>query len=211
MKTDSILFDLDGTLWNATHTTTKFFQGRLKELGYDVVIPQPLVQSAMGMLVEEIAEVYFKDFPAEERLHMMHTANIGKADFLRAHGGILYPQVEETLALLSKKYKLFLVSNCTEEYLDAFYAAHHLERYFTDFENSGRTGMPKDHNIRLVVDRYQLQAPVYVGDIDKDRLAANAANVRFVFASYGFGQVNDYAAKVDHFADLPAVMETLEV
>ncbi len=202
MKIDSLLFDLDGTLWNATFTTTRFFESRLRALEYPIVIPQPLVQSAMGLLVEEIAELYFKDFPADKRLEMMLSANEGKAAYLKEHGGILYPHVEETLAKLAQQYKLFLVSNCTEEYLDAFFGAHGLGKYFTDFENSGRTKMGKAHNIKLVVERNHLQHPVYVGDIEKDRQASVEAGVPFVYAAYGFGDVEQYDARVDSFEQL---------
>lgn len=208
MQVDSIIFDLDGTLWNATHTTTKFFETRLKELSYDVELKQPLIQSVMGLQVHEIAEIYFKDFPKEQQLPMMLLANTGKADFLREHGGILYPEVETTLQILAQKYKLFIVSNCSEEYLDAFYQAHHLDKYFLDFENSGRTGLSKAENIQLVVNRHQLQSPVYVGDIEKDRQAAQQANVPFIYAAYGFGNVLEYDAKIDTFAELVNVVDT---
>lgn len=202
MKIDSMLFDLDGTLWNATYTTTRFFESRLRELEYPITIEQPLVQSAMGLLVEEIAQIYFKDFPAEKRVEMMLNANEGKAAYLKQHGGILYPDVEATLEKLSKRYKLFLVSNCTEEYLDAFFSAHGLQKYFADYENSGRTKMGKAHNIKLVVERNQLQNPVYIGDIEKDRLAAVEAGIPFVFAAYGFGDVQKYDAKIEQFNQL---------
>ena len=72
----------------------------------------------------------------------------------------------------------------------------------TDFECPGNTGLGKGPNIRLVMERNGLKAPVYVGDIESDRQAAAEAGIPFCHASYGFGSVEapDYA--VSSFPDL---------
>lgn len=64
---------------------------------------------------------------------------------------------------LSDTYDLFIVSNCQDGYIESFYEYHKLERYFKDYENPGRTGLSKGENIKLVIDRNNLDAPVYVG------------------------------------------------
>ena len=69
-----------------------------------------------------------------------------------------------------------------------------MEGYFTDWECSGRTGLPKGENIRLVVERNHLQAPVYVGDTRLDYEAAQQAGVPFIHAAYGFGTIEGVTA-----------------
>lgn len=72
---------------------------------------------------------------------------------LAEQGGMLYEKVGEVLKVLSKKYKLLIVSNCQSGYIEAFYEYHKLQKYFVDFENPGRTGLTKGENINLVIER----------------------------------------------------------
>lgn len=41
-------------------------------------------------------------------------------DYLTAHGGELYPDVEKTLDELSESYDLYIVSNCQRGYIESF-------------------------------------------------------------------------------------------
>ena len=110
--------------------------------------------------------------------------------------------MEETLQKLSARYPLFIISNCEDGYIQSFLEAHQFGTYFTDFECPGRTGLLKADNIRLMKERHHLTSPVYVGDTDGDRTAAEAAGVPFVFAAYGFGSAMRYDYKIDSFEQL---------
>ena len=62
-------------------------------------------------------------------------------------------RTEQTLAALSARCPLFLVSNCQDGYIEAFFQAHGLGRYFTDYENPGRTGLPKADKMEFIVQK----------------------------------------------------------
>ena len=47
-----------------------------------------------------------------------------------------------------------------------------------------------------------LKNPVYIGDTQGDANAANAANVPFIYAEYGFGEVEVFEDKIESFEDL---------
>ena len=128
--------------------------------------------------------------------------------YLREHGGVLYPQLEETLEALSQKLPLFIVSNCNAEYIPCFLDAHHMHSYFQDWECIGRTGKQKWENILLVAERNHLKAPVYVGDTVLDQEAAQKAGVPFYHAAYGFGQVEGVPAAA-RFEDIPAALAAM--
>lgn len=198
---DSILFDLDGTLWDSTYTIADYFKNRLKELNYNVILDQPKVQSIMGCTMTEIADIYFSDYPKEIRMDMLNEVNKYKSEYLIKHGGFLYDDVEKMLDLMSKKFRLFIVSNCTQDYLEAFFTHHKLEKYFEGYENA-RTNLNKDENIKLVIKNYNLKNPVYVGDIEKDRISANNANIPFIHAEYGFGKVENKLFAIQKPMDL---------
>ncbi|NDI36267.1 HAD family hydrolase [Chengkuizengella sediminis] len=51
-----------------------------------------------------------------------------------------------------------------------------------------------------------LKSPIYVGDIVGDINAAKIAGIPFMYASYGFGNVEQYDYKIDRFDDILDVL-----
>ena len=129
--------------------------------------------------------------------------------YVAANGGVLFPGVAETLDLLSRRYPLFIVSNCQDGYIEAFFQAHGLGKYFRDYENPGRTGLPKGDNIALVVRRNGLKNPLYIGDTQGDFDAASRAGVPFLHAAYGFGRIDRPVPSVAAFAAIPDAIRRL--
>ncbi len=190
MKYDGVLFDLDGTLWNATEAIAVSWEMALKDAPD---IPRaPTVrelEGVMGMTAEQLMAALFPHITKERGAELFARCCEVENQYLLQHGGVLYEGIEELLKTLSQKLPLAIVSNCNIEYAPCFLKAHGLEKYFADWECSGRTGLPKGENIKLVAGRLGLQAPVYVGDTALDYEAAQAAGVPFVHAAYGFGKV----------------------
>lgn len=201
-KFDGLLFDLDGTLWDAAGTCAKAWNESLRQLGYQQVIEVDAVRAASGLQIETIFRQRFGFIPEERHGELLTCYRQKQADFLQQFGGELYPQVREVLLALKKQYPLFVVSNCLSGYIEHFIGFHRLEGIFNDTECSGRTGRPKTENIKLIAERNGLKAPVYIGDTVWDQEAAQAAAVPFIYAAYGFGKVEGAAEKIDRFSDL---------
>ena len=127
---------------------------------------------------------------------------------LRHAGGILYPQLAETLETLAKDYALFVVSNSQDGYVQAFLDWSGL-RCFRDYEMAGRTGLDKGENIRLVMARNGVNRAVYVGDTQGDADAAKKAGVPLIFAAYGFGRVADAEYVIQEISALPSILEQI--
>lgn len=206
---DSILFDLDGTLWNAVPEVAKSWTLGLKQLGIDrPPITAEELFPCMGLLLPDIVDrlVPGLDREGQDRV-IAHCCKV-ENDYLARHGAALYPGEEEVLAALSQKYSLFVVSNCEKGYIEAYFQGTGMGKYFTDFESAGNTGLTKAENIALVVKRHSLQKPVYVGDTTLDRASAQAAGVPFVHAAYGFGKVEGVPA-IHSLEELEGVLEKL--
>ncbi len=206
---DGILFDLDGTLWDATPEITHCWNLALQKHR----VPRPPltleeIRSCMGLVLDDIAQQRMPTLSPEKQREVIRDCCAIEMDYLSRHGAALFPQEEETLAVLAEQYPLFVVSNCQDGYIQAFYAGTGLEKYFKDFECAGRTGRPKSENIALMVRRYGLKAPVYVGDTALDCSSAREAGVPFLHAAYGFGKLEGVPA-VQAFAQLPAALERL--
>lgn len=203
MDIDSIIFDLDGTLWDSSKTVaqswTKVVQGSPYGKGK---ITEEDLSKTMGLQIQEIAAILFDYLDEEKQMELILACCQQEQDDLLRNGGILYPQLEEALLALSKKYRLFIVSNCQVGYIETFYAFHKLEKYFLDFENPGRTGLSKGGNIQLIMERNHIKKAVYVGDTQGDMLSAKFAGIPFVFASYGFGKPEKYDYIIEKPIDL---------
>lgn len=190
---DSILFDLDGTLWDTTAALAEVWQRALMdEPGISRTITREDMAGVMGMTSTQLMHTLFPGLPEKESAELFDRLCAVEDEYLRVHGGILYDGLEDALGELSAKVPLAIISNCGPEYIPTFFEAHGLGKYFTDWECIGRTGLPKGGNIRLVAERNNFKSPVYVGDTIMDCEAAGQAGVPFIFAAYGFGKVEGF-------------------
>lgn len=200
---DGIIFDVDGTLWNSTEIVAEAWTAYLREKEkMNITITSERLMSLFGQLLPDIAKALFPDFSEEEQLRIIDACCQAEHEALLRQCAPLYEDLEETLAALSKKYPLFIVSNCQAGYIEVFLKATGFGKYFTDHLCPGDTGMAKGANIRQIVKVHSLKAPVYVGDTMGDFTACEEAAVPFIFASYGFGQVEHPYAVIQKPADL---------
>lgn len=203
MISKNLIFDIDGTLWDATHQITEAYNEIItKENKHYPLITPEMMASVMGLLIPDIADRFFPYLSKSERLAFIERCCNNENNYLKTHGGILYPHVKKVLARLATSHNLFIVSNCQDGYIDSLFTAHPIQQYFKDSECSGRTGLPKGKNIRLLMERNHLKDAIYIGDTQKDKEACEEAQIPFIYASYGFGSVDSYDYKIDQFDQL---------
>ncbi|MCD8048766.1 MAG: HAD family hydrolase [Clostridia bacterium] len=206
---DGIIFDLDGTMWDSCDAVLIAWDETSRKYGCGALTKKDM-QGIMGMVIKDAGVKLFGKYVGEEKAKEI-AAECAEREiaYLEKMGGKLYPKLCETLSELKKKYPLFIVSNCENGYIEAFMKYHDTAKFFDDYEHCGRTGLTKDGNIKLLTKRNNLKSPVYVGDTQTDRDAANAAGAAFIYAAYGFGTVDSFDAEIETFADLPNALETL--
>lgn len=200
---DSIIFDLDGTLWDSRKTVAAAWNAAIEQ---NSLLVEPLtledLKAMMGLQMQDIMKNLFPQYSESVRDELIKTCGDMECVYLNKSGGELYPQVEAVLGRLAERFPLYIVSNCQEGYIEAFLKFHQLEAYFLDFENPGRTGLSKGENIRLLMERNHLKNPVYIGDTKGDKQAAEFAGIPFVFAAYGFGEVEAADFEIGSFEEL---------
>lgn len=198
---DSIGFDLDGTLWSSMNCITSSWQ-RVAE-GYNLPLPtDEQIRSVMGLNRIDLMNRLFPNMNKNLSEKFFDEATVACVGELREHGGILYDGVEETLAELSKHFKLYIVSNCQESYMDAFLSYHKLGKYFCDTVFENPETLSKGENIKEVITKHDFKNSLYIGDTQGDKNAASLADIPFGFAAYGFGTVDGYDYKFDSFRDI---------
>ena len=202
-----IIFDMDGTLWDSSKgVAISWTEIVNKEYDKERVITAEDIQGVMGRTMDKIADALFAELSKEERMSLLRKCCIYENAYLKEHGGILFPQLEETFKALRENYDLFIVSNCQAGYIEAFLDHYGFWHYFKDIECYGNNDLPKSENIKKVVERNHLEKAVYVGDIQGDYDATMAAGLPFIHAAYGFGTIAQETAKVDSFAELIKVV-----
>ena len=200
---DSIIFDLDGTLWDSRKEVASAWSEVIR--GYDYERKEVTFQEVndlMGKTIDEIEDILFPKLLKEKRTEILYECCENENSYLRKYGAKLFDNLESTLDKLSKKYRLFIVSNCQPGYIEAFLDYYNLNKSFEDHECPKSAEIVKSDNIKLIKNRNNLKNPVYVGDTQGDANATKDAELEFVFASYGFGNVDEYQYKIEKIEDL---------
>lgn len=212
MDAESIIFDLDGTLWDSSENVAASWdetvRGLKDPLLKNVRITGKDIRGVMGMTMDGIAKKLFPMLSATKQIEVLDMCAENENNFLAANGGRLYEGAEETLSELSKAHRLFIVSNCQSGYIEAFFEYCGLERFFTDYLCWGDTGKPKDETIRLLMARNNVTSAAYVGDTAGDCNSAYKAGIPFVHAAYGFGRdmpEDRIAARAENIAELTGI------
>jgi phosphoglycolate phosphatase len=207
-KFDSIIFDLDGTLWDSTANVALAWQEAINKVDY---VNEPMtrekIRSVTGMAYNLIFDTMFPYLEKDKRDEFMAICAKSELEMLHNHGGELYPELNKTLAYLDRKYKLFIVSNCQNGYIEVFLKLSQMGHYFSGHQCYGTKGNPKAENIKDIVNDNHLKTPVYVGDTQGDYDAASKAAVPFIFANYGFGKVETgQIATISTFGELAGML-----
>ncbi len=202
MKYDSVIFDLDGTLWNSTPEIFKSWTEVFSKYD-DLKLPTfDEIMACMGLSDIDLMKKLFPDIKTSRARELFGECNKNENIYLTKHGATHYEGVYELLETLSKKTKVFIVSNCGLGYIESYMSSMKTEPFITDFECFGNTRKPKSDNIESVVKRNNLQNPVYVGDTVWDMESAKKAGVDFIYATYGFGDFNCNYEKIEKPLDL---------
>ena len=203
-----IIFDMDGTLWDSSENVAKSWDEVVrKEKSGLRRIEKEDIQNVMGLTMTDIAKSLFPMLEEEEAFALTDRCGEYENAYLRRFGGVLYPQLEDTLKILAGRYPLYIVSNCQKGYIEAFLDYYDFWKYFQDIECFGNNNMGKAYNIGLVIKRNRLDHAVYVGDIQGDYNASKEAGADFVHAAYGFGHIKERVPAVSAFAKLPEVLK----
>jgi len=202
MKThDSLIFDLDGTLWDSTQACAEGWTQGVRQLDphSKAFSPEDLA-SIMGMTFDKAVEKLLPETPQQDRKKLEQICYEKEMEQIQKMGAAFYEGVFEGIKTLSEHYPLYIVSNCLEDYLVLFYEMSGLKKYFKDAECFGRTGKPKNSNIEAVIKRNQLVTPAYIGDTSGDQRAALAAGATYYHVNYGFGTPSQ---ECERFASFP--------
>ena len=203
MKKQGIIFDMDGTLWDSAANVAESWNEAIRQDGrLNKALTETDIKGVMGKTMDVIAKLLFPEISEKEQETLLAECCRIENDYLREHGGVLYPDLEDTFKELKKTYELYIVSNCQSGYIEAFLDYYKLHDLIEDTECYGNNEKSKGENIALLYRRNALDDAVYVGDIQGDYDASRKAGIGFIHAAYGFGIVPEAQYKIQAFSEL---------
>ena len=108
---DSIIFDVDGTIWNSTDVVAQAWNKVLEKEQLDIRVTADQLKGLFGRLLPDIARVILPEQSEAEQLRIIDICCEEEHALLRQKGAPVYEGLEDTLKELSKRYPLFVVSN----------------------------------------------------------------------------------------------------
>ena len=199
MKFESLIFDIDGTLWDSRALVAEGYNIQLKAEGLEHLYTNAeALRPLFGKVMTEIADVILASIDPSERYALMERCMKTENDYLFANEcRIGYPRVKETLAELAKKHRLFIVSNSQCGYPELCIEKLGLSEYIEGHMCFGDTGTSKGQTIRTLMAKHDIENCAYIGDTQGDLEACREAGVPFIFAAYGLGSADAWDAKIE--------------
>lgn len=206
MTPESLIFDIDGTLWDSRALVAQGYNLQLRAEGLDhLCVDAETLRPLFGKTMTEIADSLFGSIPEEARYSLMARCMETEQGYLRQNPcRIGYPGVKETLEMLSTRHRLFIVSNSEKGYPELTMDKLGIAHLFQGHLCFGDTGAHKGITIQRLMEAHGISDAVYIGDTQGDMEASYFAGIPFIFAAYGFGSPEKYNAKIDAF---PALAE----
>lgn len=206
-----IIFDVDGTLWDACKVIAESWNDYLRKYAsdVDVVLTEEDMRRVMGMTMKDIVDTLFPMIEERRRSELSAEIFRYEVEYMENKGGVIYPDVVEIMRELAKEYHVYICSNCQLGYIEDFIKNAKVEDVVEDFVSYGETEKTKDYNIRLVVERNQLDAAVYVGDTQGDYESTCKAGLPFIYARYGLGEVKDEVPAINCMKELPMAVKKI--
>ncbi len=212
-EVDSIIFDNDGTLFQADLVSFPAIVSACKDLMkiHDIKIPIPSkdeINSHIGLpssdffkqLLPTPHDQYLDEF---EQLATQHEIN----NIRKGLGG-LYPGVTETLTELKKlNYSLGVITNAGISYFNAVAETFHYNQLFDAYLCLGdRKHLSKTDLLKELLDHFKSKKAAVVGDTKSDLQAAKKHKCLTIATLYGYGKKNELESAHEKISDFPQLL-----
>lgn len=207
----NIIFDVDGTLWDSTDVVADSWNAAIRDtVGIEANLDGDKLKQLFGKTMDEIGLAMLPMLDKKKRDEVCLVCYKYEDEYLLNNSGVFYNGVRETIDELSKQYDLYIASNCQTGYIETAMRYGGFADKIKDFICFDDTKLPKGENIKILMQRNNIKEAVYVGDIQGDFEASKVAGIPMIYASYGFGTVENPDYTIKDIRELPALMEKIK-
>lgn len=201
MTFESIIFDVDGTLWDSRALLAEAYNAQLAAEGITGLhVTAEILKPLFGKPMNELADGLFGGVvDAPERYALMDRCILRMDQHMEDHAGVHmgYPELRATMEQLKKSHRLFIVSNGQKGYPQMAANKLGLADLMDGYLSWGDTGKSKGQTILQLMATHNIESAVYIGDTQGDLEACEEAGIDFIWAAYGFGAPAHWVAKAD--------------
>jgi phosphoglycolate phosphatase len=201
MRHDAIIFDIDGTLWDASRASAEGWNSGLAKLGINKKVSTEQLRNVAGSPYEKCVDTLLPGLK-EKYPDLLQTLNDCETEAVQSRGGDFFNGAIEGVQALAGEFKVFLVSNCQKWYLNLFLDFSGLKPALAGFDCHGLSGLPKNEMLSRIKSNYFLINPVYVGDTASDEASARLAGIKYVHVAWGFGEPGRETRTVSSFNEI---------
>ena len=204
MKFESLIFDIDGTLWDSRALVAEGYNIQLKAEGLEHLYTNAeALRPLFGKVMTEIGDVLFASIPQPERYELMERCMETENRYLFENEcKIGYPKVRETMEELAKTHRLFIVSNSQCGYPELCMDKLGIRDLFSGHMCFGDTGTSKGQTILTLMRKHNIGSCIYIGDTQGDLEACEEAGIPFIFCGYGLGSAERWDARIESIEEL---------
>lgn len=204
MTTVNIFYDLDGTLIDSSLGIKKAFDlASLNTYGEKA----DFKQSSVGPTIDRLHDLYFSGSKFKQKQEFIISFR-NHYDNKYFKCCTPYEGVTSTLCELNKVSQIsqFLFTNKPEKPTRFILDQYNLLDYFKEISCSdSKTKGSKKHRLSQFLSCYphtHKSSYYFIGDTEEDRVAAEVNKLDFIFASYGYGQIDNPEFAISSFQEI---------
>ena len=204
MKFESLIFDIDGTLWDSRALVAEGYNQQLRSEGMEAYcVDAQRLRPLFGKVMTAIADELFPHLPEAERYGLMERCMARENRYLEENEcRIGYEGIVDALEQLSGQHRLFIVSNSQQGYPELCIQKLGLEKLISGHLCFGDTGTSKGKTIRTLMEQFGIASCAYIGDTQGDYEATLEAGIPFIWADYGFDTPTGFDLRIHCPRDL---------
>ena len=202
----NIVFDLDGTLWQTKKSYIYAYQKLCEKYhktptnGFDDVL------NYMGVKVDYLLKDLFPEIVNQTEI-IKEAVNYSIEYIINNPNDTCYDGVFELLKKLSEDYKIYIISNCPNEYVKTFFKVSKTEKFISDFYTI-ELGEKSSH-LEKISNNY-LDKTIFIGDDYEDySQIVNHQCIYFVYAKYGYKTSNVYDYSINNLNELKDILKVI--
>lgn len=191
---ETVIFDLDGTLWQTGDSYLYAYHKLCDHYGVEPTVSDDIILSCLGVKLENFLPQLFPS--ATDKMELFYRAMGYSIEYIvKNPHGCCFPGVSNLLQQLAKEYKIYIVSNCLDRYVETFLKLSGTTEYVSGFSTI-QSGSKEDHIARIAA-RSQGKV-LLVGDSDDDYDAiSDHEKILFCYAAYGYKPCVHYAYRIE--------------
>jgi phosphoglycolate phosphatase len=171
-----IVFDFDGTLADTFETMKEIAKdefGGISDKDFELLRDEGIKE------LMKRKNIHIWELP---KMVLRYTSKMKNKENIK-----IFPEVLELLKILSKSYKLGIVSSNSEENIIQSLKKHNVQSLF-DFIFPQSSIFGKDKVLKKMCKKYQINSSevIYVGDEDRDIIAAKKNKIKNIAVTWGY-------------------------